>query len=165
MRTWKIAVLALGANLGEREKTIEIAIEQLAAQKKIRVLERSPLVESVALTETGLDESLPTYLNGVIKIATQLRPRKLLEEITRIENLHGRIRLHKWGSRTLDIDIITYEDVFKSSKHLTIPHPRSHQRPFVLVPWSMMDETAILPGHGSVAELASSMTSQVSVIS
>jgi 2-amino-4-hydroxy-6-hydroxymethyldihydropteridine diphosphokinase len=165
MRTWKIAVLALGANLGEREKTIEIAIEQLAAQKKIRVLERSPLVESVALTESGLDESLPTYLNGVIKIATQLRPKKLLEEITRIENLHGRIRLHKWGSRTLDIDIITYEDVFKSSKHLTIPHPRSHQRAFVLVPWSMMDDSAILPGHGRVLDLASSMTSQVSVIS
>ncbi|MSY90477.1 MAG: 2-amino-4-hydroxy-6-hydroxymethyldihydropteridine diphosphokinase, partial [Actinobacteria bacterium] len=61
MRTWKIAVLALGANLGDRAKTIEIAIEQLAAQKKIRVLERSPLVESVALTESGLDESLPSY--------------------------------------------------------------------------------------------------------
>jgi 2-amino-4-hydroxy-6-hydroxymethyldihydropteridine diphosphokinase len=164
VRTWKIAVLALGANLGDRQKTIEIAIEQLAAQKKIRVLERSPLVESVALTQSGLDESLPSYLNGVIKIATQLRPKKLLEAITRIENLHGRIRLHKWGSRTLDIDIITYEDVFKSSKHLTIPHPHSHHRAFVLVPWTLMDVDAILPGHGKVSELASSMISQVSVL-
>jgi 2-amino-4-hydroxy-6-hydroxymethyldihydropteridine diphosphokinase len=60
MRSWKIAVLALGANLGDRQKTIETAIEQLAAQKKIRVLERSPLVESVALTEAGLDESMPS---------------------------------------------------------------------------------------------------------
>jgi 2-amino-4-hydroxy-6-hydroxymethyldihydropteridine diphosphokinase len=77
--TWKIAVLALGANLGDRQKTIETAIEQLAAQKKIRVLERSPLVESVALTESGEDKSLPSYLNGVIKIATQLRPKKLLK--------------------------------------------------------------------------------------
>lgn len=164
MSTWKIAVLALGANLGDRKNTIEIAIEQLAAQKKIRVLERSPLVESVALTESGLDESLPAYLNGVIKIATQLRPKKLLEVITRIENLHGRIRLHKWGSRTLDIDIITYQDVFKSSKHLTIPHPQTHHRPFVLVPWTLMDEDAILPGHGKVSELSSSMISQVSVL-
>lgn len=164
MRSWKIAVLALGANLGERQKTIETAIEQLAAQKKIRVLERSALVESIALTETGLDGTLPKYLNGVIKIATQLRPKKLLEVLTRIENLHGRVRVQKWGSRTLDIDIVTYEDVFKSSKHLTIPHPRAHQRPFVLVPWSMMDEAAVLPGHGSVSDLANSMTNQVSVL-
>jgi 2-amino-4-hydroxy-6-hydroxymethyldihydropteridine diphosphokinase len=163
MRSWKIAVLALGANLGDKRKTIETAIEQLAAQKKIRVLERSPLVESVALTETGLDDSMPKYLNGVIKIATQLRPKKLLQEIARIENLHGRIRLRKWDSRTLDIDIITYEDVFKSSKHLTIPHPRAHQRAFVLVPWSLMDSDALLPGHGKVSDLAESMTSQVSV--
>lgn len=163
MRSWKIAVLALGANLGDKRKTIETAIEQLAAQKKIRVLERSPLVESVALTETGLDDSMPKYLNGVIKIATQLRPKKLLQEIARIENLHGRIRLRKWDSRTLDIDIITYEDVFKSSKHLTIPHPRAHQRAFVLVPWNLMDPDALLPGHGKVSDLAESMTSQVSV--
>jgi 2-amino-4-hydroxy-6-hydroxymethyldihydropteridine diphosphokinase len=161
MRSWRIAVLALGGNLGDRKKTIETAIEQLASQKKIRVLEKSPLVESQALTEAGTDESKPKYLNGVIKIATQLRPKKLLRVITRIENLHGRIRLERWGSRTLDIDIISYQDVFRSSKHLTIPHPRASERAFVLVPWSMMDEDAILPGHGKVAELASSMSAQV----
>jgi 2-amino-4-hydroxy-6-hydroxymethyldihydropteridine diphosphokinase len=161
MRSWRIAVLALGGNLGDRKKTIETAIEQLASQKKIRVLEKSPLVESQALTEAGTDESKPKYLNGVIKIATQLRPKKLLRVITRIENLHGRIRLERWASRTLDIDIISYQDVFRSSKHLTIPHPRASERAFVLVPWSMMDEDAILPGHGKVAELASSMSAQV----
>jgi 2-amino-4-hydroxy-6-hydroxymethyldihydropteridine diphosphokinase len=161
MQSWRIAVLALGGNLGDRKKTIETAIEQLASQKKIRVLEKSPLVESQALTEAGTDESKPKYLNGVIKIATQLRPKKLLRVITRIENLHGRIRLERWGSRTLDIDIISYQDVFRSSKHLTIPHPRASERAFVLVPWSMMDEDAILPGHGKVAELASSMSAQV----
>jgi 2-amino-4-hydroxy-6-hydroxymethyldihydropteridine diphosphokinase len=159
--SWKIAVLALGGNLGEREKTIEIAIEQLAAQKGIRVLEQSPLVESLALTESGIDESMPNYLNGVIKIATKLRPKKLLKVITRIENLHGRIRLQRWGSRTLDIDIITYEDYFKSTKSLTIPHARAHQRAFVLVPWSLMDSDAILPGHGRVSDLADSMSNQV----
>lgn len=165
MRSWKIAILALGANLGDKQKTIEIAIEQLAAQKKIRVLERSPLVESAALTENGPDESMPKYLNGVIKIATLLSPKKLLSEIARIENLHGRIRLRKWDSRTLDIDIITYQDVFKSSKHLTIPHPRAHQRAFVLVPWALMDPDALLPGHGKVVDLAGPMTNQVSVLS
>ncbi|MFM7014639.1 MAG: 2-amino-4-hydroxy-6-hydroxymethyldihydropteridine diphosphokinase [Actinomycetota bacterium] len=161
MRSWKIAVLALGGNLGDRGQTIATAIDQLAAQKKIRVLERSPLVESLALTPQGTDESKPNYLNGVIKIATQLRPKKLLKVITRIENLHGRIRVERWGSRTLDIDIITYEDQIKVSRRLTIPHPRAFQRAFVLVPWSMMDPDAILPGHGRVSELAAPMSNEV----
>lgn len=161
MRSWKIAVLALGGNLGDRGQTIAIAIEQLAGQKKIRVLERSPLVESLALTPEGTDENKPNYLNGVIKIATSLRPKKLLRVITRIENLQGRIRVERWGSRTLDIDIITYEDLIKVSRNLTIPHPRAYQRAFVLVPWSMMDPEAILPGHGKVSDLAASMTNDV----
>lgn len=161
MRSWKIAVLALGGNLGDREKTIEQAIEHLATHKKIRVLEQSPLVESHALTPSGIDPDKPNYLNGVIKIATKLRPKKLLREITRIENIHGRIRIERWGSRTLDIDIITYGDVFKVGRRLTIPHPRAYQRAFVLVPWSMMDPEAVLPGHGSVSDLADSMTNQV----
>lgn len=161
MRSWKIAVLALGGNLSEPKRTIEIAIEQLAAQPKIRVLERSPLIESAAVVETGIDPTKPNYINGVIKIATQLSPKKLLATITRIENLHGRIRLERWGSRTLDIDIISFQDVYRSSKWLTIPHPRAHQRGFVLVPWSMMDPDAILPGHGRVAELAAKFNSEV----
>jgi 2-amino-4-hydroxy-6-hydroxymethyldihydropteridine diphosphokinase len=161
MRTWNIAVLALGGNLGDREQIISTAIEQLAAQKNIRVLEKSPLVESHALTESGIDQQKPNYLNGVIKIATRLRPKKLLSVITRIENLHGRIRLERWGSRTLDIDIISYQGVFRASKRLTIPHPRAHQRAFVLVPWSLMDPDAVLPGHGQVSELAEPLTNQV----
>lgn len=161
MPSWKIAVLALGGNLGDRRQTIATAIEQLAAQKNIRVLEQSPLVESLALTPDGTDESKPNYLNGVIKIATALRPKKLLKVITRIENLHGRIRVERWGSRTLDIDIITYEDQIKVSRNLTIPHPRAYQRAFVLVPWSMMDPEAILPGHGIVSDLAASMSNDV----
>ena len=69
---WKIAVLALGSNLGDRGETLHSAIEQLGAHPKIRVLEKSPLVESIAVTESGLDESKPNYLNGVVKIATKL---------------------------------------------------------------------------------------------
>jgi 2-amino-4-hydroxy-6-hydroxymethyldihydropteridine diphosphokinase len=161
MRSWKIAVLALGGNLGDREQTIAIAIEQLASQKGIRVLERSPLVESFALTEAGTDSSKPNYLNGVIKIATNLSPKKLLKTIERIETLHGRIRLERWGSRTLDIDIIVYEDLIKSTRKLTIPHARAHERAFVLVPWSMMDKEAILPGFGKVSDLAADKSDQV----
>lgn len=161
MRSWKIAVLALGGNLGDKAETIKIAIEQLASQKGIRVIERSPLVESFALTESGTDSSKPNYLNGVVKIATTLSPKKLLKVIERIETLHGRVRLERWGSRTLDIDIITYEDLVKSTRSLTIPHPRAHERAFVLVPWSLMDPEAILPGFGKVSELAADKSGEV----
>ncbi|MSZ23467.1 MAG: 2-amino-4-hydroxy-6-hydroxymethyldihydropteridine diphosphokinase, partial [Actinobacteria bacterium] len=75
-------------------------------------------------------------------------------EIHRIETEHGRIRLERWGSRTLDIDIITYADVLKTDEDLMIPHPRAFERAFVMVPWSMLDPDAVLPGHGLVRELA-----------
>ena len=99
---WKIAVLALGSNLGDRGETLHSAIEQLGAHPKIRVLEKSPLVESIALTESGLDESKPNYLNGVVKIATKLSPRKLLAATSEIElSSSSRAVGHSWGYCTV----------------------------------------------------------------
>jgi 2-amino-4-hydroxy-6-hydroxymethyldihydropteridine diphosphokinase len=158
---WKIAVLALGSNLGDRGETLHSAVEQLSSHPKIRVLEQSPLVESVAVTESGLDESKPNYLNGVVKIATKLSPRKLLEATSGIELSHGRVRERRWESRSLDIDIITYENTKQESKNLTLPHPRAHERAFVLVPWLLMDAEAELVGFGKVSELAEPIKNQV----
>jgi 2-amino-4-hydroxy-6-hydroxymethyldihydropteridine diphosphokinase len=158
---WKIAVLALGSNLGDRGEIIHSAIEQLGAHPKIRVLEKSPLVESIAVTESGLDESKPNYLNGVVKIATKLSPKKLLEATSDIEQSHGRVRERRWESRSLDIDIITYENKKQESKNLTLPHPRAHERAFVLVPWSLMDSEAQLIGFGKVSDLAEPIKNQV----
>ena len=158
---WKIAVLALGSNLGDRGETLHSAIEQLGAHPKIRVLEKSPLVESSAVTESGLDESKPNYLNGVVKIATKLSPKKLLEATSQIELSHGRVRERRWESRSLDIDIITYENKKQESKNLTLPHPRAHERAFVLVPWSLMDSEAQLVGFGKVSDLAEPIKNQV----
>ncbi len=158
---WKIAVLALGSNLGDRGETLHSAIEQLGAHPKIRVLEKSPLVESIAVTESGLDESKPNYLNGVVKIATKLSPKKLLEATSQIELSHGRVRERRWESRSLDIDIITYENKKQESKNLTLPHPRAHERAFVLVPWSLMDSEAQLVGFGKVSDLAEPIKNQV----
>lgn len=158
---WKIAVLALGSNLGDRGETLHSAIEQLGAHPKIRVLEKSPLVESIAVTESGPDESKPNYLNGVVKIATKLSPRKLLAATSEIELSHARVRERRWESRSLDIDIITYENKKQESKNLTLPHPRAHERAFVLVPWSLMDSEAQLVGFGKVYELAEPIKSQV----
>ena len=159
------AILAIGGNLGKRRKTIRSALKALAVTPGIKKVICSPLVESAAMTEAGIDETKPAYLNGVVQIQTTLKPKELLEQIRRIETEHGRVRLERWGSRTLDIDIVVYGDVLKSGKELTIPHPRAFERAFVMVPWAMLEPDAVLPGHGSVKEIASSMQDQVSVLS
>ena len=101
------AVHALGGNLGDRRKTIKSAVRAIKALDGVALIAKSPLVESHALAEGGLDESKPNYLNGVVEIETDLKPGELLDAVRKIEQDHGRIRLERWGSRTLDIDIIT----------------------------------------------------------
>lgn len=155
------AVLALGANLGDRHANIKGAIKAIGSTEGVEVTKKSPLVESVALTEDGLDESKPAYLNCVIEVETTLKPKALLERVRAIETDFGRIRVERWGSRTLDIDIIVMGDELRSSKVLTIPHPRAFERSFVLVPWAAMDPSAVLPGHGSVAVLAKDLQFEV----
>lgn len=155
------AILALGGNLGDRKATIKAAIKDIKALDGVSVVAKSPLYESFAATEDGPDESAPRYLNGVIEIETTLKPGALLTAVRKIETAHGRVRLERWGSRTLDIDIITYGSLIKDGKRLTIPHPRAYQRAFVMVPWAAMDSSARLLGHGSVATLAEDLKSQV----
>lgn len=155
------AILALGGNLGDRKNTIKAAIKDIKAIEGVEVISKSPLYESFAATEDGPDETAPRYLNGVIEIETTLKPGALLTAVRKIETAHGRVRLERWGSRTLDIDIITYGNLIKDGKRLTIPHPRAYQRAFVVVPWAAMDPNARLLGHGSVAALAEELKTQV----
>jgi 2-amino-4-hydroxy-6-hydroxymethyldihydropteridine diphosphokinase len=156
------AVLALGSNLGDRGEHLGKAAEQLGKIQGIKVRKVSPVVESFAVTASGIDES--KYLNSVVLIETTLKPKELLAACRLIESEHGRIRIERWGSRTLDVDIITFGNVIKDSNELVIPHPRAYQRAFVLVPWALVDFDAVLPGHGSVAELASGMAGEVWVL-
>lgn len=158
------AVLALGGNLGDRIANIEAAVDELNETKGIKVRGVSPFVESFAVTAAGVDESKPNYINAVVKIDTKLKPKKLLREVRRIESQLGRVRIERWGSRTIDIDIIIYGDLIKSKKKLELPHPRAFNRAFVLVPWMLLDKDAILPGHGRVAEFAKSIEKEVWVI-
>lgn len=155
------AILAIGGNLGDRKATIKSAIKQLKELDGVTVIAKSPLYESFAATEEGIDETAPRYLNGVIEIETSLKPGDLLNAVREIETNHGRVRLERWGSRTLDIDIIVYGSQIKDGKRLTLPHPRAYSRAFVVVPWAAMDPNARLLGHGSVAELAEGLKSQV----
>ncbi len=155
------AILALGGNLGDREQTLESAISQIAALKSVKLIARSSFYESVALTLGGEDEKAPKFLNCVVKIETKLEPKKLLKKLFEIENAHGRVRLERWGPRTLDIDIIVFGSELVQTKSLQIPHPRAHQRGFVLVPWLEIEPEAVLPGHGKVSKLAEKFRSSV----
>jgi 2-amino-4-hydroxy-6-hydroxymethyldihydropteridine diphosphokinase len=156
-----LAILALGGNLGDPRGQITDAIASLNAHDAIEVTAVSPLVESFALTEAGIDESAPRYLNGVVEVETNLSPEELLRATREIETSAGRVRDVRWGPRTLDIDIITFGDVHQHTEELTLPHPRAHERAFVLTPWSLMRPDAVIPGRGKVAELAESYPGEV----
>jgi 2-amino-4-hydroxy-6-hydroxymethyldihydropteridine diphosphokinase len=95
----------------------------------------------------------PDYLNAVLLIQTGLPPRDLLDKLHGVEAGFGRVRAERFGPRTLDIDIISYDGQVSDDPVLTLPHPRAHERVFVLLPWSDLDPGAELPGHGPVAGL------------
>jgi 2-amino-4-hydroxy-6-hydroxymethyldihydropteridine diphosphokinase len=151
---WTRAVIALGTNQGDRNQLLDFAVADLRATEGIRVVAQSPVVETVALTETGYDDSAPAYLNAVVIIETAWPAEHLLERLREIENRHGRHRDGtRYAPRTLDLDIITYADEIIDIPGLTVPHPRAHERRFVLEPWLAVDQDAVLPGRGSVRDV------------
>lgn len=146
-------LFAFGANLGDRGETIIAAQRELAQTAGITDFRASALRESIAVTLDGPDPSAPRYLNGVASARTSLAPHELLDVMQRIENDFGRVRDVRWGARTIDIDLILFGGRVLSDERLTVPHPRAHERDFVLSPWLDLDPHAVLPGHGRVADL------------
>ena len=147
------AVLALGSNLGDREATIRAGIRDLAAVPGIEITGASSLVETAAVKPEGIDEDAPAYLNAILTIRTELGPHKLLRALHVIERDHGRVRTERWGDRTLDIDVIEFGGLMIASQDLTVPHPRAHERAFVLAPWLQIAPDATLPGLGRIDAL------------
>jgi len=151
------AVIALGANLGDRADTIDAALAELARLPLTRLIDAAEPMESVALTPAGRDESAPGYLNTVARLRTRLAPSVLLDYLHAIEERHGRERRAaggpRWQDRTLDLDLIVYGKVVSDGAALTLPHPRAAERDFVLAPWLQLDGDAVLPGRGRVADL------------
>lgn len=146
-------LLAFGANLGDRGETIAEAQRQIAEAEGVEHFVASPLRETIALTPSGPDPESPRYLNGVATAQTTLGPHELLELLQRVEDRHGRVRDVRWGDRTLDIDLILYGGRVVKDERLIVPHPRAHERDFVLAPWLALDPDAVLMGHGRVADL------------
>lgn len=130
-------VIALGSNLGDREATLGAALAALGAEAGVRVEVVSRLVETDPVG--GPDQG--DYLNAVVTGATSLPARELLAVLHRIEARHGRTRAVRWGERTLDLDLIQYgtpgaaDELQSSDPALLLPHPRAHQRAFVVMPW------------------------------
>ncbi|ACQ78966.1 2-amino-4-hydroxy-6-hydroxymethyldihydropteridin epyrophosphokinase [Beutenbergia cavernae DSM 12333] len=142
-------VLALGGNLGDVRATLRSAIAELSAVDGLDIEAVSPLARTAAVVVDGA-EPQPDYLNAVVRATTVLSPHELLDVAHEVERTYGRERSGEapWPPRTLDIDIIDVEGVVASDAALDLPHPRAHQRAFVLVPWAQLDAAAFLPGLG-----------------
>jgi pantoate--beta-alanine ligase len=143
------AFVALGANLGEREANIRRAVEQLGEAEGVAVARVSSLLENPAV---GGPEDSPPFLNGVAKIETTLDPRALLDRLLQIEKDLGRERRDRWEPRPIDLDLLLYGDRTVNDDGLTVPHPRMHEREFVLKPLAEIAPDATNPASGKTAQ-------------
>jgi 2-amino-4-hydroxy-6-hydroxymethyldihydropteridine diphosphokinase len=142
-------VLALGSNLGDRQDILQGAVDAIVGLPGVRVTAVSPVYETVPVG----GPAQPDYLNAIV-LADAARPaRELLDRLHEIEAAFDRVRVVRWGPRTLDIDVVDFGGARSDDPELTLPHPRAHERAFVLGPWRDVDPDAALPGHGPVAEL------------
>lgn len=141
------AVIALGSNLGNRELNIDSAIAELA-----KIVEITHLSTNYETDPVGGPEQ-PKYLNAITIAETELDPRELLIAMLEIEKKLGRTREVHWGPRTLDLDLIIFGDEVIDSEVLVLPHPRAHERRFVLEPWLEIDPDAFIPGIGKVESI------------
>lgn len=141
------AVIALGSNLGNRALYIDSAIAELA-----KVIEITHLSTNHETDPVGGPEQ-PKYLNAILIAETQLDPHELLIAMLEIENKLGRKREIHWGPRTIDLDLIIVGDEVIHSDVLVLPHPRAHERRFVLEPWLEIDPIAQIPGFGLVESI------------
>ncbi len=123
-------ILGLGSNMGDRERYIKSAISELDKQSKITINNISSLYETKPVGFVNQ----PNFLNLVISINTMLNPYELLTECLHVEHQLGRVRKQRWGPRNIDIDILVYHSHIIRDEVLQLPHPRLHERAFVLIP-------------------------------
>lgn len=143
-----LAYLGLGTNLGDRQKNLKEAIKAISL--KMNVLQRSSVYETKAWGYTNQ----PDFLNQVIEVNTDLTPLQLLNFVKRTETELGRVENFRYGPRLIDIDILFYGTVIRNTTRVQIPHPRLHERAFVLVPMAEMEPDFVHPVlQKTVAEL------------
>lgn len=144
----KVAI-ALGSNLGDSIAILEAAIKALERMPGIEIIIVSSWYETKAIGPPQ-----PNYINGCISVRTEQKPHSLLQILLGIEKEFGRIRREKWGPRTLDLDLLLYDDLILETPSLQIPHPRMRERAFVLAPLAQIEPSWIEPVSGkSIKEL------------
>lgn len=142
-------VIALGANLGDRFAALQGAVDGLRETPGVQVL----AVSSVYETEPVGGPAQPTYANAVVLVEATIPIMALLERAHEIEAAWDRVRAERWGPRTLDIDIIDAGGQVSDDPVLTLPHPRAHERGFVIVPWLELDPEGVLACRGPIKGL------------
>ena len=149
------AFVGLGANLGDRALQIDSACTEIAALPTTTLVARSALYASAPLDAPGGE-----YLNAVAHVRTALAPLELLRALQAIESRHGRLRSFAGAPRTLDLDLLLYGDIVLASDELTLPHPRLHERAFVLVPLAEIAPERVVPGRGRTVDLSAAVAAQ-----
>ena len=145
------SVIALGSNLGNPKENLDLAVALLQEATNVEK------VSSYFVTKPVGFEEQPDFVNAVCIIDTELPAMELLNMLHGIEKAMGRERTIKWGPRTLDLDIIQYGSLLSNAEELMLPHPRAHERKFVLEPWAEIEPEAILLTHGKISELISKL--------
>lgn len=149
------AFVGIGANLGDARAAIAAAIAALAALPSTRLVALSSLYRSAPVDAAG-----PDFLNAVAELRTALAPAELLAAMQAIEAAHGRERPWRNAPRTLDLDLLLYGELVREDPALRLPHPRMHQRSFVLVPLAEIDRSLRIPGHAPLAQLLAACADQ-----
>jgi 2-amino-4-hydroxy-6-hydroxymethyldihydropteridine diphosphokinase len=142
------AFLGLGSNLGDRLPNLQRAVDLLAATPGIAVVRSSRVYET-----TPIGPPQPDFLNAVVEVETALEPGDLLAACSDVERELHRVRGIHWGPRTIDVDLLTYGDRVVETNELIVPHPRMHERAFVLVPLLELAEDPPLPGGRHIRDL------------
>lgn len=150
-----LACIGLGANLGDARATLQAALTALAALPESALRESSSIYRSAPIDSGG-----PDYLNAVALLETRLAPHALLAELQRIEQAHGRERPYPNAPRTLDLDLLLYGEQCISSATLNVPHPRLHERAFVVRPLAEIAPEWRVPGQGRARDLLARVADQ-----
>jgi 2-amino-4-hydroxy-6-hydroxymethyldihydropteridine diphosphokinase len=150
MRPIRPAVLSLGSNVGDRVANLQGAVEAMADTPDVRLVAVSSVYETKPIDSP---EGAPDFLNAILLVDTTLSVAMLLDRAKAVESAFGRERGEINAPRTLDVDLIVVGDRLSDTSELTLPHPRAHERAFVLVPWSEIDPRASIPGKGKIVDL------------
>jgi 2-amino-4-hydroxy-6-hydroxymethyldihydropteridine diphosphokinase len=150
-------MIGLGSNLEDPARQIRQAVKEIGALAHCRLIAVSSLYESAPIG--GVEQ--PAFVNAVAQVETSLTPGQLMASLLAIEIAHDRVRTIKNGPRTLDLDILLFDDRHIDEPNIVAPHPRAHERAFVLLPLLELDPELYIPGKGMARDFVNSVSDQM----